>query len=393
MSFDIILFIISMFLQGFAVIKTNGFGISLSLIIIIYIIIKYKILNYKVLYKTIALNFFILIILLIGYFFNDELNILKILRLEMLIVISFGTINFLYILKQSDNLYKFLNYLSNITIIMCFYGYYELIAYNRGFPIFLNIFRNNPSYGLQVNFYDYYNGGWIQNRIYGTFTEPSFYASFLIALLLIFLISDINKKRKFITILFILTNIILARSRSGYSELLILLILYFLYYIFRKFKFIKISIFIISFFIPILNILIMRIVNLFIFNDLSSATRTSSVLYYTKGIFENFSTVFFGHGLGSMQKNFIIVSSFNSYVEQNAHNGYIELLYETGIILFLLLLIYLIINLNNKNTIYEYFALSYIFITCMFGTSFYIESILQAIIIVTYFFKIKTYNI
>lgn len=380
MILDIYILVISIFLQGYSVINTEGFGIPILVLIIIYLFLKNKLFIKGFEKKFIIFNIIILICMFIGFVLNKgNLDFFKVMRIEMILIIAYCFYQYINFLIRVNKFKNFICALRNISILISLYGIYQFIAYKLGLPMFLNIFRNNPSYGLSINIYDYYGGGWTNNRVYATFTEPSFYGVFLVVLIVMFYF--INVKGKNILMFMLLVNLYLTFSRSAWIAFIYIILFYIIIKIFYKIKSIKRIILAIAMLMPIINIMIVKYANNKIFNDFSSQARTNSVLFYLNGVFDSIKTFLFGHGLGSMQNNYNINSYINYMLEQNAHNGYIEILYEFGVVTFIILLIFIYLFVKKINTKDSYIIYLVVSMTSLLGTSFYVESTLILIIL------------
>lgn len=399
---------ISIFLQAFAIIKTSSFGISLWILLMVYVALKYEVdysnkslkqfisTNLEQIWHThkkfILFNVIFVVFIIISYLLNKSaINYIKIIRIEMLI---FSAYIFYSYLKRLNNIqveYMYKNiYIS--TIILTVYSVYQYFSYFFNGPLFLNIFRNNPSYNSKVNFYDYYGGGWIQNRIYGISSEPSFYGSFLVILLIIFILNKTySRYKKNVAIALIILNLIFTFARSAYMELMYILIGYAMFKVFEKYKLnIGKKVLIgITVMIPIFNISILYFANKFIFKDASSDARTNSVLYYLRDSFISFKSFIIGHGLGSIQQNIGSVKS-DKLIEAFAHNGYVEVLNEMGIIgvaFIAVALIYLIRNIKNNSM--RYLATLVVVVPNTFRTNFYIETLLATMILILFIIELE----
>lgn len=385
---DILIFIISIFLQGFSIIKTSSFGIAFSVMVILYLALKYRMIT-KVKHNKnfIFINISILVLILISYLANDiGIDLLKIFRVEMLFISVYFTMHYLKLLYKNKYFEVFIDYLYKATTLISIYGIYQYIAYNYKLPLFMNIFRNNPSYNLNnINLYSYY-GGWYSNRIYSTFAEPSFYAEFVVILMVIMYIcykKYINFKKFIFIESILLLNLIFTYSRSGIVEFIYIYVAYIVFVLIVKFRvtIFKVILWMVAGIIPIINIYALQIANKVLFNDLSSVSRTESVLYYLSRSFENVKATFLGHGLGIMQKDTSFLYISNN-IEKYAHNGYVEIIYENGIVVLLILLIAVLSSLKGiANEKYKFLLFLVVVNTNDFGTGYNIESILILLVV------------
>lgn len=387
-KFDIFIFILSIFLQGFTIVKTSSFGIPFSVSILLYLVIKYKLITKAKHNKNfITINIIVIILILISYLLNEiSIDILKVFRVEMLFISGYFSFKYFKLLEKYNYLETFFKYFYKATVFIGIYGIYQYLAYYFNLPLFMNIFRNNPSYNLNsLDLYFYY-GGWSSNRIYTTFAEPSFYAEFVVILIII---TFFYAKRylgciKAVFVQFILiVNLILTYSRSGIMEFVYIIFGYIIYITISKLR-ISILNFIIWLgisFVPLINIVALQFANKIIFDDLSSVSRTESVLYYLSKSFESIKHTLVGHGLGIMQKDLSYMYVSNN-IEKYAHNGYVEIIYENGILIFIVMFLGILLLINQiKSNKYKILAFSVIVNTNDFGTGYNIESILILLVI------------
>ena len=380
-----ILFILFLFAQNFALIKTEDFGISALTIYLFFLFIKYKMYKKFKIQNFIFSLFFVALIIII-LLFNGYINILRILRWLMLGFILVTSLKYMSIIYSDNRDDDFWEFFFNILLIILIYGLYEYIANIYRLPLFLNIFSNNPSYA-EIGIFNYF-GGWTDfPRIYTIFFEPSVYATFLVGVLvLIFDNSHISKRKKTFIIILILTNEILTFSRSGWGILLYTFVGYFTLISLFRIKFLKCCSYLVNkvmLFIPFINLFFMYLGNIYFFNDLSSKARTNSAIYYLQKSFENIKSILIGHGIGSIDANYTKKLWMKNYIEIRAHNGYVEYIYEFGWILFFVVLIYFYLSANKikryKNKI---IVLCFIPSICSFGIMYSVESILVIMVIV-----------
>ena len=185
-------FIISIFLQSFSIIKTDGFGIAFSttLILLIFILNLKKI---KISKTEMLLLVFTNIILLFNMIINQEYILIKLLRIDMIIFDIIMTKYFIIKYDYEDIKKYFIRYI----FIIIIYGIYCYLADLYNLPKFMNIFINNPSYADYSNDMYRYYGGWSKSaRIYTVFYEPSVYAVFMVLCIVFISLISINKRKK-----------------------------------------------------------------------------------------------------------------------------------------------------------------------------------------------------
>ncbi|WP_217817359.1 O-antigen ligase family protein [Clostridium tyrobutyricum] len=389
---EIFLFILFLFMQNFALIKTSSFGVAALTVFLIYLTIKYGF------YLKINLQFLICSIVLISLSLvssqiNQFYNISQIIRLVMVIFIVWSANKYVYKIYSMNCLEQFWKYFYFIAFITCLYGIYQYLASLHGLPLFLNIFNNNPSY-MPKTVYDYY-GGWTDSnsRVYGIFSEPSFYALFLVYCFLMLFFKPYNKIKTIILSLLILINIFLTYARSGWAILFYCIGIMIAFFIFKRATIIRKIISLIFIFIPFINLSIMYKLQQNTFTDLSSYGRTFSAIYYLKNSYDTVTHFLFGHGLGFISAQ-TADKYLQMYVENYSHNGYVEILYSLGIPILVSTIIILYKNIN-KIKVYKYRIITFaaIFTVCSFGASYNIESIIAIITIIFTISKIKSRNV
>lgn len=391
LKIDIWIFVISIFLQAFSIIKTDSFGISFVTTVVVYLTLKYRLFtSIKQNRSFLLFNLLIIALLLFTYFINRKaIDILKICRLEIVICTTYFSIVFLNLIRRKEYLIDFYKIVNKITVLICIYGIYQYIAYFFRLPLFLNVFSNNPSYGGDFGLYSYY-GGWQQNRIYTTFSEPSFYGQFLVILFFVIYIIRKNYDKIVLntnlSIVLILINLYLTGARSAQVQFIYVVVGLIGWHLLDKRNLEKLQKIYYYLFIslPLINLAIMKFADDHVFNDLSSKARTYSGLYYLQESFTSIKYALFGHGLGVMQREYELISDMQ-YIEAYAHNGYVEIIYECGIILFLLILIYIIMLLSKiDNKMYRFIVLAVIVNSNDFATGYNIESIIVLLGLIGY---------
>lgn len=389
---EIKLFVLFLFAQNLALIKTKNFGIAALTVYLIFLFMKYKMYeSFKIKNMIFSILFGILVI--ISLIFGSNINLLRILRWLMLGFILITSLKYMKVIYSENKEYEFWNIFFNISIIILIYGLYEYIANILRLPLFLNIFSNNPSYA-EIGMYNYV-GGWTDfHRIYTMFFEPSAYAVFLVGVLvLLFNNKYIYKRKKTLIIILILINEMLTFSRSGWGILIYTFGGYFLLISLYKFKIYKyFSNFInkIILFIPFYNLFFMYIANKYIFNDLSSKARTNSAIYYLIKSLKSIKSILFGYGIGAIDNTYSNELWVMNYIEQQAHNGYIEFIYEFGWVLFFIVLIYFYLS-TKKIRRYKDRVIVLLFTSSIFsfGSMYSVESVLVLVVMVYSYKKLE----
>lgn len=387
---ELILFFIGIVLQDFAIIKVGTAGVSLILVVCIFISIRHNFLN-KFKISGVLLVLIIFIKVCIDKLFLVNIPIMSIVRLAIIIFIPIISYKYTEYVIERYGLNKLNKILIIIATILMIYGIYSIVAFKFRLPLFLNIFRNNPSYFVSTGMYNYF-GGWVENmRLFTTFAEPSMYSYFLVIIINIIYSSEISKCIKIL--LYILTglNLYHTYSRTGYAILAVIIFIILIYNLLSLFIN-KNSIYkiLLPFIImsPIINILIMYITNNTLFTDLSSLGRTNSAIYYLMKSFSNIEAFIFGHGYKSIQLGYD-ESMFSYGIEAFTHNGYVEIVYEFGYI-FLFILLFLLIKYVSKIPKIELrlISITTIIYGCAFSSFFNIESIvsLYSVILCSYKF-------
>lgn len=378
---EIFLFILFLFMQNFALIKTNNFGIAALTIFLIYLTVKHTF-YLKINLQFLVCSMLLIIIALVSAQINGLYNITQIIRLIMIIFVVWGTNKYIHKVYSMGYSKEFWKYFYFIAFTTCLYGIYQYFASQHGLPLFLNIFNNNPSYSIKT-MYDYY-GGWtdLNSRVYAIFSEPSFYAIFLVYCFLMLFFKPYNKIKTVILSVFILLNVFLTYSRSGWGILGYCIIILAVLTILKKTSILKNFFSFLFIFIPIVNLFIMYKLQQNTFTDASSYGRTFSAIYYLKNSFDTGVHFFFGHELGSIALE-TPDKLIQRYVENYSHNGYSEILYSLGILVLIFLIIILYRNLNRiKIYRYRIIAFAAIFTVCTFGASYNVESIISIITII-----------
>jgi hypothetical protein len=386
---EIFLFILFLFMQNFALIKTSDFGIAALTVFLIYLTIKYGF------YLKINSQFLICSVLLILFIFistqiNGLYNFRQIIRLIMILFVIWATNKYIHKIYFMGFTSFFWRYFYFVTLITCIYGIYQYFASQYGWPLFLNIFNNNPSYTPKT-IYDYY-GGWtdLNNRIYAVFSEPSFYATFLVYCFLMLFFKPYNKIKTIILSFFVLTNLFLTYARSGWAVLFYCIGIICTLSILKKTFILKKLMSLIFIFIPFINLAIMYKLQQNVFTDLSSYGRTFSAIYYLRNSYDTVAHFLFGHGLGSLALE--TPNKFmQMYVENSSHNGYVEILYSFGfpILIFLIIILYRVVN-KLKAYKYRNIVFATIFTVFSFGISYNVESIVSLMTIIFSIGRIKS---
>lgn len=342
-------FSLSIILQNFALFRTDKFGIAASTCVIIYFFIRYRLFKYLTV-KFIAFLGFIVLFFLVNGLLNSSLNVMQILRTLMIIFDVWVT--FVYAKSLSENERNtFVKIFTFCYAAMCVYGLYEYYAQSHGLPRYLNYLSNNPSYGIRSPFS--VNEGWSKSaRIFTCFFEPSVFSVFLVyGYVFIYknFKRDTRAKKTIFIILTMLSIVVLVLSsaRTGFLYLAYIVLAIIVNRFFgKKPKAVFLAkCFFVS--LPIVTLFGSYYLGSSIFNDLSVSGRTSSSLYYTESTFESPHAVIFGHGSGSLvaEKNGVYVDGIK--IENHAHNGYVEVAYQYGIIA-VVLFIYCIIRVIER---------------------------------------------
>ncbi len=377
---EIFIFTFALFFQNFSIIHTKSFGISFLTIILILIGLRKKFIFLKVNKKLIFFIIYIILNQLILFFLSGHINYIKIFRFLMIFLILLISNEYLKEIFLSENkkncFEKNMFFFINLILI---YGIYSFIAPYFKFPLFFNVFQNNPSYAVR-DMYDYY-GGWVEStRIYTFFFEPSVYSIFCI-FMYIWVFYVLKSKKKYIYFFLIFLNIFLTFSRTGIVSMLIILF----FNVFLKKRFFKKIInkkffLLLIYLIPLIILWMMNFANRVIFNDLSSSARTLSAIYYLNNSFSSYFLI--GRGLGYIQFNYI--PTYIGGVEKFAHNGLIEMLYEFGILVVMIVFFHLK-NITKHNKTFLMFV--YFCSINSFGTYYYVETIVLTFVIIFYLEK------
>lgn len=391
---EMILFISGLVLQDFAVFTIGSSGIAYIVLICVYLDVRYS--YYKNLFQKKSKLLISILVILAIKLIADKIRIgtpiASIIRIFMVIYVAY--VSYYYIkMIHNKNINKIFYKILIFTILLLnLYGIYCVIGANFKLPWFLSEFCNNPSYGFR-SMYDYYGGGWVaEPRIYATFAEPSYYAMFLCISIFIIYNIKMNIKMKIGLYGLTLINIYCTYSRSGYIILVYMLASLALYYILIKKDILKKFInknyiykigLCISTILPFINMFIMLIAEMYIFNDLSSSARTNSSFYYLIKTFESISRFLFGFGHKANQINYN-EKLFDYGVEFMAHNGYVQVAYEFGWIILIggvsLLIFKLYKNISDKNRLL-------LLVTLISGLNcfvsiYYIESFVAIILVI-----------
>lgn len=378
---EIIIFTIFLFLQNFAIITTDKFGISALVVFLIYVFFRYKMIC-KTSKNLIILGMGLVFFLFISGNINGTLDIMQIIRLCMIIFVGWLTIEYINIIKKHNQINFFYKVFYIDIICITIYGIYQVIASKYSLPMILNIFNNNPSYGAKTIF-DLY-GGWSNClRIYTTFYEPSAYSIFLIiAFSFIIHNANLNKKQEIVLTTLFIINLFFTYARSGWITFIYYIVIFFAFKIFNKKNSMNKLVKILIMMLPIITLLIMSVLGLALFDDASSKARTYSSLYYLENTFDSLKSILIGHGLGSISQ-IPDGTLYNNYqIENFAHNGYIDIMYQLGIIFFVALLCFIYNELKKKNLENNWLIFAIIYTLCCFGTMFDVESIISLVCIV-----------
>ena len=270
---EIIIFIILLFLQNFAIINTKEFGIAAITIFLIYLFIKHRMYQ-KIDKKSAIIVASIVLFVVISQLLNKAFNFLQIGRYSMILFIGWTSIKYMEKIQEMNQKDFFNKVFYFALIILTGYGVYQLIASKLQMPMFFNIFNNNPSYGARGLFESY--SGWTRDiRIYTTFYEPSAYAIFLtIAYFYAMTFGNLDKDKKFTITVLTLFNIFFTYSRSGWVVFAYYIAIYIAFKLFKNnkplMKLTKIGIIL----LPLITLAIMSTLGIYVFKDASSTEHT-----------------------------------------------------------------------------------------------------------------------
>ncbi|OGS03927.1 MAG: hypothetical protein A2251_05170 [Elusimicrobia bacterium RIFOXYA2_FULL_47_53] len=262
-------------------------------------------------------------------------------------IISFGimllhfiVLRHIFARMKINSLQKIMGLFTSATFIIALYSFYQFFALINNWP-YTDILRNNTHYSIVV---PEAARGWIGTigiplrRTWAFMPEPSFWGTYLliaIGLLFPFAYNSKNIKNRVVFITLIIA-LIISFSRSAWAGLM-LLSLYFFYVQLRKLRFkLKIPLLLFAalaaalifgsvYFSKRFDILI----NAVTFSDWSSSERF--------GTFGKAFEVFFEHpiiGIGWGNTPFFLKSEVT-------YNFYVQILLETGIIGFILFILFL----------------------------------------------------
>ena len=372
-----LIFIVLLFLQNFALVKTESFGLNgLVVFLIIYSLFNFK--QYYIRFKKSFILLFIsvTIFIFLSSFVNHSFAINQILRNYMIIWLVYSSNIFMKKVFQDKNERVFFDIFIKIAFMFFTYGFYEMYANKHYLPLFMNIFSNNPSYGIR-SLTQYYHG-WINKaRLYNVFFEPSVFATFSIYILfLVGTLKNITKKKKNILMMIIIFNIYFSYSRTGYIIIIYMLIMYIVY---KLLKTKKIHFELVFLMLPFITLFFMYMIGLNIFDDGSSNIRTYSGIYYLKQSFTSTIHIIFGHATGSV----LVADVTDEFVANCAHNGYVDFLYQYGIIVFIAIIAFLKSLIKKVDSSeYKYLFVGAITTCCCFGNCLAIETIVALIVII-----------
>ena len=385
---EIIIFIILLFLQNFAIINTKEFGIAAITIFLIYIFIKHKMYQ-KINKKSIIIVTGIVFFVVISQICNKTFNFLQIGRYSMILFIGWTSIKYMEKIQEIKQKDFFNTAFYYAIIIITGYGVYQLIACKLQMPVFFNIFNNNQSYGARGLFESY--SGWTRDvRIYTTFYEPSAYAIFLtIAYFYAMSFKNLDKDKRFTMTALTLFNIYFTYARSGWIVFAYYIAIYIAFKLFKNnkplMKLTKIG----TILLPLITLTIMSTLGIYIFKDASSTARTYSSLYYLVNSVNNIKGILIGHGLGSMLRIPEGLEYQGYVVETFSHNGYIDIIYQLGIPFFVIMIYAIIKYLKSKNIEDEWLIYATIFTLCCSGSLYSVESIIAMVCLVIGDFKLR----
>lgn len=378
---EIIIFIILLFFQNLAVITTSSFGIAGITVFLLYIFLKYK------LFLKIDKKFILLVggafgFIALSQVLNHAINISQIIRHAMIFFIAWTTIKYIKLIFNNDQKDFFEKAFFFAMMVITIYGIYQIIACKLEMPNFFNALSNNPSYGAR-GFFESYTGWMNDVRIYTTFYEPSSYALFLtIAYFYTINFKNLNNDKKFVLTVLTIFNLIFTFSRSGWVSFAYFIVIYAMFRILEDNTNLKKLMKIAVVFLPFITLAIMSTLGIVVFKDLSSTGRTFSSLYYLVNSIKGLKGLLFGHGLGSMM-NIPEDLTYHGYAVENfAHNGYIDIMYQLGIPFFAIILYAIIRYLKEKKINDEWIVYATVFTICCSGSLYNVESIIALVCVV-----------
>ena len=269
---------------------------------------------------------FIFCIIIFNYFFALDKN----LYFENLLYLSFNLIIIFIIINSLE--YKDIHFVINILLIL---GLYESIL-----GISQSIWNQNvfiPPFFREPLFKGYIVGTFARGS--GTFYDPNRFSVFLI--MLVPIIFEKIRKKKHVFIYFCLLIIYIMGIFFSFSRMALLILFFYLFVLFMKdVKEINIKeIFYISL-LFFFSFFIIDKINIFQRFDIEKLTSDYRITII-KNFLENLGNIniFTGIGLG----NFSFASNeiFDLGVNVSAHNEFIQLLSEFGIIVFIIILYFL----------------------------------------------------
>lgn len=365
---EFVLFCVLLFLQNFALLKTNEFGFNGFFIFLLIITIFNAKYYFKFTKKEIVLYIIIIGILLFGSFFNSVFYYTQILRVLMQLFIIRMTYMYMKKVYNDGNDSLFYNIYIKILLVFLLYGVYEFIAIRSNLPLFLNIFSNNPSYTIR-DIYSYFSGWNNKYRLYNVFFEPSIFSIFIAYnFYFVMIYKKISKKTKIFLSFLMLFNLYFSYARTGYLVFAYMMIIFVLFKILKnKSKYLAPLILL----LPFLNLYVMYLYGLNTFTDLSSYTRTYSGLYYFNNSFDNLKHILIGHGCGSIVNHpkYLI-----NYIDSSSHNGYVDILYLYGLPVLLVVVSFFkkIFNISKNN---KWFVLGLLSTFLCFENYYTVETI------------------
>lgn len=371
-----VLFIVLLFMQNFALISTTEFGIN-GLVIYLFILSLIDFKDYYLRIKKSVLLILITVIffLLISGFVNNSFVFSQILRTIMIVWLVYTSNIFIKNVYTEKNGKLFFDIFIKVAFVFFLYGFYEFYANKHSFPLFLNVFNNNPSYGVRgLNMYYH---GWVnKTRLYNAFFEPSAFCIFSVYML--FFISTFKNLSRFLKLMMIssiIFNIYFTYARSGDIVMFYFLLIFIIYGIFRIKSDLIDYLFLL---LPFINLLIMSSFGLQMFTDDSSYIRTYSALYYLGKSFSSIKYVLFGHASGGV----LIADTSHGFVTNCAHNGYVDFLYQYGVVFLILFVIFLKKLIGSiTNYKFKFLFVGVVTTAACFGNYFLIETFVVILVL------------
>lgn len=205
----------------------------LVICLLIYIIIQKK---FKISKFDISLIIF-LIFIVISHFLNILLNndlaifeiITRTLKLYFYLIMGISILPRLVCFKSLIKSYKYFAILATLFLMLQFFIYHTTGLYLNGIIPFIELV--NPGYNYEPILL---SGKFL--RASGFFTEPGYYAQFILPYIVMLLFysdhENINTNNKLLILIFLLLGVLLSSSGQGIFISIIILFIYFINYIY-----------------------------------------------------------------------------------------------------------------------------------------------------------------